>query len=167
MALHVTGAGGVGKTTLLEEFARVAHEAGRAVVRIDGRNIDASPLGFIVALSHALGADRCELAAVLERWPAGGVLFVDTYEVLTSLDDWLRDTLLPQLPARSLVVIAGRNDPATTWRTDVHWAALTRIHPLGNLDPGESRTFLTGAVWRRSITTTRWRSRGATRWRCR
>lgn len=142
VALHVTGPGGVGKTTLLEEFARVAHEANRVVVRIDGRNIEASPLGFLVALSRALGADRCELSAVIERWPAGGVLFVDTYEVLTSLDGWLRDTLLPQLPARSLVVIAGRHDPATTWRTDVHWAALTRIHPLGNLDPGESRTFL-------------------------
>jgi DNA-binding winged helix-turn-helix (wHTH) protein len=142
VALHVNGPGGVGKTTLLEEFARVAHESSRVVVRIDGRNIDASPLGFIVALSRALGADRCELSAVIERWPAGGVLFVDTYEVLTSLDDWLRDTLLPQLPARSLVVIAGRHDPAATWRTNVHWAALTRIHPLGNLDPGDSRTFL-------------------------
>ena len=45
VALHITGAGGVGKTTLLQEFARVADEAGRAVVRIDGRNIEPSPLG--------------------------------------------------------------------------------------------------------------------------
>ena len=80
---------------------------------------------------------------MVERWPAGGVLLVDTYELLAPLDDWLRDTLLPQLPARSLVVIAGRNEPATAWRTDVDWAALTRIHPLGNLDPDESRTYLT------------------------
>ena len=143
VALHVTGAGGVGKTTLLQEFARVAHEAGRRVVRIDGRNIEASPLGFLVALSHALGADRCDLTAVLERWPAGGVLLVDTYELLTPLDEWLRDTLLPQLPARSLVVIAGRHEPGTAWRTHVDWAALTRIHPLGNLGPDESRTYLT------------------------
>jgi DNA-binding winged helix-turn-helix (wHTH) protein len=142
VALHVNGPGGVGKTTLLEEFARLAHEAGRIVVRIDGRNIEASPLGFIVALSRALGTDRCEVSAVIERWSAGSVLFVDTYELVTSIDDWLRDTLLPQLPARSLVVIAGRHDPAATWRTDVHWAALTRIHPLGNLDSGASRTFL-------------------------
>jgi DNA-binding winged helix-turn-helix (wHTH) protein len=142
VALHVNGPGGVGKTTLLEEFARVADEAGRVVVRIDGRNIEASPLGFIVVLSRALGADRCELSAVIERWPPGAVLFVDTYELLTSLDDWLRDTLLPQLPARSLIVIAGRHDPATTWRANVDWAALTRVRPLGNLAPAESRTFL-------------------------
>ncbi|HEU4691432.1 MAG TPA: winged helix-turn-helix domain-containing protein [Vicinamibacterales bacterium] len=142
VVLHVSGPGGVGKTTLLEEFARVAQEAGRLVVRIDGRNIESTPLGFIVALSRALGSDRCELPTVVERWPAGGVLFVDTYELLTSLDDWLRDTLLPQLPARSVIVIAGRHEPATTWRANVDWAALTRVHPLGNLGPAESRTFL-------------------------
>ena len=80
---------------------------------------------------------------MIERWPAGGVLLVDTYELLAPLDDWLRHTLLPQLPARSLVVIAGRHEPATAWRTDVAWAALTRIHPLRNLGPDESRTYLT------------------------
>src|SRR5262245_22698064 len=58
VALHVNGPGGVGKTTLLDEFARVAREADRGVVRIDGRNIEASPLGFIVALSREVGADR-------------------------------------------------------------------------------------------------------------
>jgi hypothetical protein len=143
VALHITGAGGVGKTTLLHEYARVAREAGRRVVRIDGRNIEASPLGFVVALSDMLGADRYELSAALERWPAGGVLLVDTYERLTPFDEWLRTTLLPQLPARSLVVIAGRHEPDTAWRSGVDWAALTRIHPLGNFRPDESRTYLT------------------------
>ena len=80
---------------------------------------------------------------MIERWPAGGVLLVDTYELLASLDDWLRHMLLPQLPARSLVVIAGRHEPATAWRTDVAWAALTRTHTLGNFVPDESRTYLT------------------------
>jgi DNA-binding winged helix-turn-helix (wHTH) protein len=142
VALHVNGPGGVGKTTLLEEFARVARDAGRVVVRIDGRNIEVSPLGFLVVLSRALGVDRCELSDVIERWPMGAVLLVDTYELLTSLDEWLRGTLLPQLPARSLVVIAGRHEPATTWRANVDWAALTRVYPLGNLGSHESRTFL-------------------------
>lgn len=143
VALHVYGAGGVGKTTLLQEYAREAHEAGRGVVRIDGRNIEASPLGFLVAVSQALGGGRCDLTSVLERWPDGTVLLVDTYELLAPLDDWLRDTLLPQLPAGSLVVIAGRSEPATAWRTHVDWAPLTRIHALDNLGPDESRTYLT------------------------
>ena len=68
VALHVNGPGGVGKTTLLEELARVAHAAGRVVVRIDGRNIEPSPLGFLVVLSRALRVDRCELSAVIDGW---------------------------------------------------------------------------------------------------
>ena len=143
VVLHVTGAGGVGKTTLLQEFARVADEAGRAVVRIDGRNIEPSAAGILFALSQLLGVEHAHLDAVIQRWPAGGVLLVDTYELLASLDDWLRHTLLPQLSARSLVVIAGRDEPATAWRTDVAWAGLTRIHPLRNLVPEESQTYLT------------------------
>jgi DNA-binding winged helix-turn-helix (wHTH) protein len=143
VALHVVGAGGVGKTTLLQEFARLAHDGGRAVVSIDGRNIEPSVTGLLVAVRQALGAEGFDLAAIIERWPAGGVLLIDTYERLAGLDDWLRETLLPRLPARSLVVIAGRNEPGAAWRTGVDWAALTRIHPLGNLGPDESRTYLT------------------------
>ena len=47
VALHLNGAGGVGKTTLLEEFARVANEAARSIVRIDGRNMEPSPAGSV------------------------------------------------------------------------------------------------------------------------
>src|SRR5262245_13586013 len=42
VALHLSGTGGVGKTTLIHELARVAEEIGRAVLRVDGRNIEAS-----------------------------------------------------------------------------------------------------------------------------
>ena len=143
VALHLSGAGGFGKTTLIHEFARIAEEVGRAVVRIDGRNIEPSAAGFLVALSQEVGAERVDLPAVMDRWPAGAVLLVDTYELLAPLDEWLRQTLLPQLPADSLVVIAGRNEPAAAWRTDVAWSPLTRIEFLSNLDPDESRLYLT------------------------
>jgi DNA-binding winged helix-turn-helix (wHTH) protein len=105
VVLHLNGEGGVGKTTLVGEFARVADELGRRVVRIDARNIEASPTGVLAALSQALGVERVDLPAVIECWPTGAVLFIDTYELLARLDDWLRQTLLPQLPAQSLVVI--------------------------------------------------------------
>ena len=143
VVLRLGGEGGVGKTTLVGEFARVAEELGRTSLRIDGRNIEASPTGFLVALSQAIGVDRVDLPAVIERWPAGAVLLVDTYELLARLDDWLRQTLLPQLPAQTLVVIAGRDEPAAAWRTDGAWAALTRITRLGNLSADEGRRYLT------------------------
>ena len=141
--LHLIGAGGVGKTTLVDEFARVAEDVGRTAVRIDGRNIEPSSAAFLVALSQAIGAEHVDLRAVREQWPSGAVLLVDTYEHLAPLDDWMRRTLLPQLPAQTLVVIAGRDEPGPAWRTDVAWAALTRISVLRNLDSDESRTLLT------------------------
>ena len=139
---HLIGSGGVGKTTLLQEFSAVASCAGRPVVRIDGRDIEASESGFVVALSQSLGVEAVDLARLLARWPIGAVLLIDTYELLVSLDHWLRQMLLPHLPARSLVVIAGRGEPASAWRTDVAWAPLTRISALANLAAEESRTYL-------------------------
>ena len=141
-ALHLCGAGGVGKTALMHEFARVAEEAGRPVVRIDGRNVDPLPAGFVVALAQAIAADGVDLPSVIEEWPRRAVLLVDTYELLSGLDEWLRQSLIPQLPAQSPVVIAGRGEPAA-WRTDVAWASLTRIEVLGNLCPADSRSYLT------------------------
>lgn len=131
VALHIFGPGGVGKSTLLREFARLASEAGRPVITLDGRNLEPSPQGVFGALGG------------VDEWSEAGVWLFDTYELFEPLDRWLRETFLPQLPARSLVVFAGRNRPATAWRTDLDWGLLTRIVELGNLYPAESSAYLT------------------------
>jgi DNA-binding winged helix-turn-helix (wHTH) protein len=141
--LHLNGPGGVGKTTLLHELVREAKEAGRALVQIDGRNIEPSAEGFLAAVSQAIGADGVDLPTIVGQWPRGALLFVDTSERLAASDEWLRQTFLPQLPARTLVVIAGRDEPAASWRTDAAWGTLTRTRVLGNLSDEESRRYLT------------------------
>ncbi|MGH9174624.1 MAG: ATP-binding protein, partial [Vicinamibacterales bacterium] len=141
--LFLHGPGGVGKTTLLRAFASIALDLGRTVVQIDGRNVDPSPAGFQVALCESLRLEDESASAIVARWPPAGVFLIDTYESLTPLDGWLRETFLPQLPAESIVVIAGRKPPMPAWRTDLDWAQITRISPVGNLRPEESRTFLT------------------------
>ncbi|RME57048.1 MAG: ATP-binding protein [Caldilineae bacterium] len=141
--LYLFGPGGVGKTTLLREYARLAAEHGRAVYRLDGRDIEPSPPGFLHALSQAISAGTSPLT--LNDLPIlpPSVLFLDTYERLTPLDNWLRETFLPALPAHLLVVIAGRQPPSEPWRTDPAWRDLTRIISLRNLRPEESRQLLT------------------------
>lgn len=129
--LHVYGPGGVGKTTLLREYARIALNAGLPVFQVDGRAVQPSPQGFFQALEQA-------------GWEAsrGGLLLLDTYEMLAPLDSWLRESFLPALPQPYRVAIAGRLLPAPEWRTDLVWRELTRIVPLRNLRPEESHALL-------------------------
>lgn len=140
--LYIYGPGGVGKTTLLRAYERLATESGRPVLLLDGRDIDATPQGFLLALRHLLGlADDVSPLDALVQSPRT-LLLIDSYENLAALDGWLRETLLPALPAQIFVVIAGRNAPAAAWRADPGWSAVTRVVSLRNLSPQESRAYL-------------------------
>ena len=142
--LHIFGPGGVGKTTLLSEFTRICKQAQTPAVYIDARNIEPAPESFLSALRFLMNLTPNEsplevLASKLERH----VLLIDTYEILTPLDEWLREVFLPQLPETTLIVLAGRHSPSSAWRADPGWQSLIHILPLRNLNPEESRTYLT------------------------
>jgi hypothetical protein len=77
--LFVHGQGGIGKTTLLQEFRVRSLAAGRRVVQIDGRDVDPSPEGFDTAIRLAVDHDDRQPAV---RLLAGAVLLVDGYELL-------------------------------------------------------------------------------------
>jgi hypothetical protein len=79
---------------------------------------------------------------------AGGepaVLLLDTFDAAGGLEDWLREQFVPALPARSLVVVAGRNAPGRAWRRDPGWGDLLRVISLRNLEPDDARAFLLSA----------------------
>ena len=135
--LHIHGPGGVGKSALLSEFARLCDEAGVPALALDGRNIQPTVDGFLNALREKTGADD-PFAALPDRH----VLLVDTYEALTPLDSWLRDQFLPQLPDRAMAVLAGRNPPSAGWRVDPGWQEMTRGIQLGNLSEHDARDYL-------------------------
>lgn len=142
--LHVYGPGGVGKTSLLQQYLRLARAAGRLAVLLDGRNVDASPPAFQAALAQALGLPEAQAPLRALEQAADPVLLLDTYEVLAPLDGWLRETFLPQLPAGALTVIAGRNPPGAGWRAAGEWQALARSVSLRNLRSDESLAYLAG-----------------------
>jgi DNA-binding SARP family transcriptional activator len=135
--LHVYGPGGVGKSSLLAEFARLCEQAGVPALMLDGRNIQPTPDGVFHALRELTGAEN-----PLDVLPERHVLLVDTYELLTPLDSWLRDQFLPQIPAQALVVLAGRNPPSAAWRVDPGWQAITHAIQLGNLSVAEASDYL-------------------------
>jgi hypothetical protein len=141
--LYIYGPGGVGKTTLLAELARIAEETGAAAHSLDARNVEAMPDAFVAALRAALGLEPAQhpLDALAGR-PGRHVLLVDTYETLAPLDAWLRDVFLPQLPENVLIVLAGRRPLGAGWRADPGWQTVLRQVPLRNLSPAESRQYL-------------------------
>lgn len=160
--LHLHGPGGVGKTTLLSEFERIAAQAQALAVRLDARNIDASPEGFVFALALGLGLELGEarpigaeaprlspqealLERVLEPFNAREtrcLLMLDTFELLSPLDGWLREQFLPRLGANTLVVFSGRRAPSVAWRSDPGWTDLVRTVALRNLSPNDARDYL-------------------------
>lgn len=142
--LFLHGPGGVGKSSLLRQYMQLAAEAGRTAVYLDSRNIDPSPQGFVQALSLALNLG--EAGAPLEALAHASrpVICLDTYETLTPLDSWLRESFLPQLPAGGLIVVAGRHPPGAAWRAEAEWRDLVRSVSLRNLRPEESLAYLTG-----------------------
>lgn len=141
--LYVHGPGGVGKTTLLAQFARQAQEAGATAVALDARNLEPTTAAFLGSLCLALGIDpsQAPVEALTQR-SGRVVILVDTYELLAPLDDWLRNVFLPQLPDQVLTVLASRHAPAPAWRADPGWQPLLHTLALRNLSPQEGRIYL-------------------------
>ncbi|WP_448627279.1 AAA family ATPase [Geodermatophilus sp. URMC 64] len=133
----VHGEGGIGKSTLLDEFRCRALAAGRPAVLIDGREVDPSPEGVRAALARALPSGPPRLDEL-----SGLALFVDHYEQLTPADRWIRRELLPDLPGDGLAVLAGRDAPDPAWRRLPGWCELGAVLGLDCLSERESVEFL-------------------------
>lgn len=141
--LYIHGPGGVGKTSLLHEMRQVCRQTNRPTIHLDGRHIDPNPESFLTAFRQTLGiAESTPPAGLLPPHPHGHVFFLDTYERLLTLDGWLRETFLPQLPGNIILIIASRHPPSLMWRTDPGWQTLLKTISLRNLDPDESKTYL-------------------------
>jgi hypothetical protein len=142
--LYLFGVGGIGKTTLLRQFIRFCDTIPIQSVYLDARNLEPSPQAVVDVLHDALGLPLStnsleSLAAQLSRT----VLFIDTYETLEPVDEWLREMFLPRLPMNTLIVLASRLSPGAAWRTDAGWRSLIKILPLRNLSPTEGQSYLT------------------------
>ena len=141
--LHICGPGGVGKTTLLHDFAASCKARQVFVASIDARHITPEPESFLEALAYALvlPVEKSPIE-FLNRQTDRFVILVDVAELLAPLDDWLRESFLPQLPDTTLLILAGRHRPNVAWNSDAGLGSLMHTLALRNLEPSESRDYL-------------------------
>lgn len=125
--LFVHGPGGIGKTTLLEAFARLASASGQQWVYLDARETD----GSAAAVESAMQ----ERGAALDEIP---VLLIDGFDLFAPLERWWCDHVLSVRPAESISVFAGRTGPRGHWWLGPGWSHLVTVQELGGLDAAES-----------------------------
>lgn len=141
--LYLYGPGGQGKTTLLRRFMDQCEDSGMPSLYLDGRELNPHPTSLQEALLLATQtAHWDEVQEKIESLGKKVILFMDTYEKLSPVDDWVCKEFLPQLPPNVFTVISGRNAPSLTWKTDAGWKALMKTLPLKSLEPSEAIEFL-------------------------
>jgi len=134
--LAVLGPGGIGKTTLLDQFQIIARDCGVPCGRVDARQVDPTPSAFEEAACRALGFPPLRPNDGAQR---RFVLMVDPFERLAPLGEWFRGHFLPSMPDQAMLVVASRDTPPFPG-TDL--APVTRTIRLRNLDEADSHDLL-------------------------
>ncbi|MFC4100487.1 LuxR C-terminal-related transcriptional regulator [Paenibacillus xanthanilyticus] len=164
--LNVAGAAGMGKTRLLAAWGTIAEAEGAHWLRADAGE-RATADDWLSTLLRALGAampadgaagGRVEAnnggtEALLERAltllaklcaeesrGAAVLLAIDAHEAGGALDRWLRETMLPRVPARLRVVAASRQ-PIRLFAREPGWGRLLSTLTLRSLSEGDVRLY--------------------------
>lgn len=135
----IHGAGGTGKSTLLQHLHDTGERHGVPRLYLDARRIDANPPAVEAALAGAAGARSLESFCAAYARP---VLFVDSFEYWHVLDEWLCRNLARILPRNLALIIAGRTAPGATWHDDERWQKSMQVTHLGALAPADCQQYL-------------------------
>jgi len=139
--LYLSGQAGVGKTSLLLEFARQCLTLSWPVCYVDAAEVNLHSLEelqrwFTWHANLLLDAVRSDPSA------ARPVLLLDSYERLAPLEPWLLGQFAPGLPSDVLLVFASRHVQSARLDLDPAWSTLTRRWQLAPWPEGEAQRFL-------------------------
>jgi hypothetical protein len=134
---YVYGPGGIGKTSLLQEFAKEAQRHAILTIRIDARDLEPTLSGVLAAL-EAAGMFLAEC----EEDHGRRVILLDSYEQVRAIEPLFLRELLRRIQAAMVVVIAGRMRPSAEWRALSYWRKEIMPIALRNLEPADAMRYL-------------------------
>jgi len=153
----LSGTGGVGKTTLLAAFRRMAERAGAIFVLIDSGDMAHREdelcrriLAFLAVETYRLPGSEAKAAAWLdacvealrERSKQGRVVLAfDTFEEFADMEGWLRERLFPRLADLVLLIVAGRHELGGAWSVSPAWRERWNPIPLESLSREEAAIY--------------------------
>ena len=141
----VLGIGGIGKTSLLDAFGERLDRDAVPWRQLDCESVEPTPTGLLAALGASFGTPMATLDAVAAALAAIGprvVLALDQYERFRLLDAWLRQELVPALPASARLFLFSRHAPVDVWTGAPGWSALVQTLRLAPLGDAEARAWL-------------------------
>ncbi len=142
----VHGPGGIGKTALLERLRSDATRAGMVCASIDASAMAPTPTAVVAAIAEDLAltettATLQDICAVMTSSNCR-LLLIDSFDAMGDAKVWVREKLLPALPAQIRIVVAGRNAPDTLWTAHPLWSEAMRCIQLSSLSREESSHLL-------------------------
>lgn len=117
--LNISGTGGIGKSSLLDQFRRICDQEGIPFFLLDCLDFAKNPHGFAFRLLALLNTEVLEewsqekllgqaVSQLNKRAQTGRLVFaIDTYEEMNELDDWLRQSFLVELSTSIMIVLSG------------------------------------------------------------
>ncbi len=147
--INVFGTGGIGKSSLLDEYKFMAKKRGIPFIQLESKEFPHTQAGlmrqlltgihFSTDLSDSVTPSLSTCTDALNRFaePSGLYIAFDTYEEWHKLDRFIRESLIPELDDRVHLIISGRHPLSGDWVLRPSWkTSIKRIQ----LDPFEYET---------------------------
>ncbi|MBC5637722.1 hypothetical protein H8S33_12975 [Ornithinibacillus sp. BX22] len=135
--IHFYGEGGIGKTFLLHEFARVAKQKQIPFFLLDSQDFVQNVQGFIDHLYQTLACHQNEplnyspqislqdCLSLIDRFQCRVIITIDTFEQM-ELERWFRNTFIRFLHPSVTIILAGRKPLIGEWLESPAWRKITR-----------------------------------------